>query len=152
MSESYTRLCIGCSGASVEPNYHCKIYAFSRMPGSCSCLSLLLIFANTLALTPFPSRIGSICGSGLFWCKEDDIPWETYYSPRRSGLRVWAWRSIFLGLQIPKYVRYVAFLYSCNRSPAFPLRGCSVYKWPSNLDSSPALTSSLLEIWDIVRK
>jgi hypothetical protein len=29
-------------------------------------------FANTLALTSFPLRIGSIYGSGLFWCKEDD--------------------------------------------------------------------------------
>ena len=33
-------------------------------------------FANTLALTPFPQRIGSIYGSGLFWCKGDDILWE----------------------------------------------------------------------------
>ena len=35
--------------------------------------SVTVYFANTLALTPFPLRIGSIYGSGLFWCKGDDI-------------------------------------------------------------------------------
>ena len=30
-------------------------------------------FANTLAPTPFPLRIGAIYGLGLFWCKGYDI-------------------------------------------------------------------------------
>ena len=38
--------------------------------------SQAIYFANTLALTPFPSRIGSIYGSGLFWCKGDDTLWR----------------------------------------------------------------------------
>lgn len=39
----------------------------------CFAESVTVYFANTLALTPFPLRIGSIYGSGLFWCKGDDI-------------------------------------------------------------------------------
>ncbi len=45
----------------------------SPCSASCFAQSVTVYFANTLALTPFPLRIGSIYGSGLFWCKGDDI-------------------------------------------------------------------------------
>ena len=45
----------------------------SSSSSCCFAESVTVYFANTLALTPFPLRIGPIYGSGLFWCKGDDI-------------------------------------------------------------------------------
>ena len=48
----------------------------SPLSAFCFAESVTVYFANTLALTPSPLRIGSIYGSGLFWCKGDDILWR----------------------------------------------------------------------------
>jgi hypothetical protein len=44
-------------------------------------------FANTLALTPFPSWIGIINGIGLFWCKEDRTLSDTLLTAASRLLR-----------------------------------------------------------------
>jgi hypothetical protein len=57
---------------------------------------------NTLALTPFPLRIGSTCGFGLFLEREDELCPITH---RNVLLLEWAWWSISSGQQ--------TFIYRC---------------------------------------
>jgi len=62
-----------------------------------------LYFPNTLALTPFPSWTGSICGIGLF-LKEEDRP-PTSYSPRYPRLRGYS-GPYHYGLHYTSYQRF----------------------------------------------
>lgn len=64
------------------------------------CIAFRSSFANTLALTPFPSWIGSTYGIGLFWCKEDQTISDMLLTAASClKTRQWMQGSIMLCLQ-----------------------------------------------------
>lgn len=76
-------------------------------------------------LPPFPLRIGSINGSGLFWCKGDDNRKEGPLLIPASYLRGWMWGSIFQGLNAC-CVLQLSLTFNFIRNLALSSYGC----WP----------------------